>query len=117
MDFISLDQTVEYSDLNKLHNIFLGDAVRVTVPKLGLSVAMRMTQYSYDCLLKKYTSCTLGTALESVEGSLISSSQLASGSIGAIKLAMNSVGSGQLQSDSVSSLHIQEAAVDTMHIA
>ena len=52
------------------------------VPKLGLTVALRMTQYTYDCLLNKYTSCVLGNAFTGVEGSMISASQIAAGSIG-----------------------------------
>lgn len=63
MDFLSVDDTEEYRDFGILHSIYLGDAVRVVVPRLGLTVALRMTQYTYDCLLRKYTACTLGTAL------------------------------------------------------
>lgn len=116
VDFINVDDTEEYKDFGILHSIYLGDAVRVVVPKLGLTVALRMTQYTYDCLLNKYTSCVLGNALTGVEGSMISASQIAAGSIGGVKLAMGSVGAGQLQSGSVGSLQVKTAAIGSAHI-
>lgn len=116
VDFLNVDDTEEYRDFCILHSIYLGDAVRVVVPKLGLTVALRMTQYTYDCLLRKYTSCTLGTALDGVEGSMISASQLAAGSIGGIKLAMGSIGTGHLRDGSVGSLQVRTAAIGSAHI-
>lgn len=116
VNFLSVDDTEEYRDFGILHSIYLGDAVRVVVPRLGLTVALRMTQYTYDCLLRKYTSCTLGTALDGVEGSMISASQLAAGSIGGIKLAMGSIGTGHLQDGSVGSLQVRTAAIGSAHI-
>lgn len=77
---------------------------------------MRMTQYAYDCLTRKYTSVTLGTVADTLEGSTISSRQLPSGSITGAKLALNSVGTGQLQSGSVGSLQIRNAAITGAHI-
>lgn len=53
---------------------------------------MRMTQYTYDCLTKKYTSVTLGTAAPTLEGTMVSAHQLAAGSITGMKLALNSIG-------------------------
>ena len=45
VDFLNVDDTVEYKDFGILHSVYLGDAVRVVVPKPGLIVALRMTQY------------------------------------------------------------------------
>jgi hypothetical protein len=36
-----------------------------------------MTQYTYDCLLKRYTGVTLGTASTTMETSMISARQIA----------------------------------------
>ena len=77
---------------------------------------MRMTQYTYDCLTCRYTSVTLGTVADTLEGSMVSARQLASGSITGAKLALNSVGTGQLQSGSVGSLQIRNAAIGSAHI-
>ena len=116
VDFINCADTEEYRQYGFLQNIFLGDAVRVLVKKLGISVSMRMTQYAYDCLTRKYTSVTLGTVADTLEGNTISSRQLPAGIITGSKLAINSVGAGQLQSGSVGSLQIQMAAIQTAHI-
>lgn len=116
VDFINCANTVEYAQYAALQNIFLGDAVCVIAPRIGIAVSMRMTQYTYDCLQKKYTAMTLGTVAETMEGSMISSRQLASGSITGTKLAINSVGIGHLQSGSVGSLQLQVAAIQTAHI-
>ena len=75
-----------------------------------------MTQYTYDCLTRKYTSVTLGTASETLEGTTIAARQLASGSITGTKLALNCIGSGHLQSGSVGSLHVKAAAIQSAHI-
>ena len=96
VDFINCADTEEYRQYGFLQNIFLGDAVRVLVKKLGISVSMRMTQYAYDCLTRRYTSVTLGTVADTLEGNTISSRQLPAGVITGSKLAINSVGAGQL---------------------
>ena len=116
VDFINCSDAEEYKQYAALTNIFLGDSVRVVARRIGVKVSMRMTQYTYDCLTKKYTSVTLGTAADTLEGSMISSRQLPSGVISGSKLAINSVGAGQLQSGSVGSLQVRMAAIQTAHI-
>ena len=116
VDFINCADTEEYREYGFLQNIYLGDAVRVIAPRIGVWVSMRMTQYTYDCLTKKYTQMTLGTVADTVEGNIISARQLPSGIITGSKLAINSVGTGQLQSGSVGSVQIQMAAIETAHI-
>ena len=116
VDFINCSDAEEYKQYVALTDIFLGDSVRVIARRVGVEVSMRMTQYTYDCLTKKYTSVTLGTAADTLEGSMISSRQLPSGVISGSKLAINSVGAGQLQSGSVGSLQVKMAAIQTAHI-
>ena len=116
VDFINCTDTEEYRAYSFLQNIFLGDSVRVIARQIGVEVSMKMTQYTYDCLTKKYTAMTLGTIADTVESNMISARQLGSGIISGAKLAINSVGSGQLQSGSVGSLQIKMAAIATAHI-
>ena len=116
VDFVNCSDAEEYRQYAALTDIFLGDSVRVIARRIGVEVSMRMTQYTYDCLTKKYTSVTLGTVADALEGSMISARQLGSGSITGAKLALNSVGSGQLQSGSVGSLQIKNAAIGSAHI-
>ena len=116
VDFVNCSDAEEYKQYAALTDIFLGDSVRVIARRIGVEVSMRMTQYTYDCLTRKYTSVTLGTAADTLEGSMISSRQLPSGVISGSKLAINSVGAGQLQSGSVGSLQVRMAAIQTAHI-
>ena len=116
VDFVNCSDAEEYKQYAALTDIFLGDSVRVVARRIGVEVSMRMTQYTYDCLTRKYTSITLGTAADTLEGSMISSRQLPSGVISGSKLAINSVGAGQLQSGSVGSLQVKMAAIQTAHI-
>ena len=116
VDFINCSDAEEYKQYAALTDIFLGDSVRVIARRIGVEVSMRMTQYTYNCLTRKYTSVTLGTAADTLESSMISSRQLPSGVISGSKLAINSVGAGQLQSGSVGSLQVKMAAIQTAHI-
>lgn len=116
VDFINCSDAEEYRQYAALTDLFLGDSVRVVARRIGVEVSMRMTQYTYDCLTRKYTSVTLGTAADTLEGSMISSRQLPSGVISGSKLSINSVGAGQLQSGSVGSLQVKMAAIQTAHI-
>ena len=116
VDFVNCSDAEEYKQYAALTDIFLGDSVRVVARRIGVEVSMRMTQYTYDCLTRKYTSVTLGTVADALEGSMISSRQLPSGVISGSKLAINSVGAGQLQSGSVGSLQVKIAAIQTAHI-
>lgn len=116
VDFVNCADTEEYRQYGFLQNIYLGDSVRVVARRIGVEVSMRMTQYTYDCLTRKYTAVTLGTVADTLEGSMVSARQLASGSITGAKLALHSVGAGQLQSGSVGSLQIRNAAITGAHI-
>ena len=117
VDFINCADTEEYRDYHLLQNIYLGDAVRVIAPRIGVAVSMRLTQYTYDCLKRKYTQLSLGSVAEALEGNMISSRQLPSGSITGGKLASNSVGSLQLKAASIQAGHIDADAITTDKLA
>ena len=116
VDFINCAETEEYRQYGHLQNIYLGDGVRVITKRLGISVTLRMTEYSFDCLTRKYTKMTLGTVADGLEANTISPRQIPAGSITGSKIAINSVGIGQLQDGSVGSLQIQDAAIGNTHI-
>ena len=116
VDFINCAETEEYRQYGHLQNIYLGDGVRVITKRLGIAVTLRMTEYSFDCLTRKYTKMTLGTVADGLEANTISPRQIPAGSITGSKIAINSVGIGQLQDGSVGSLQIQDAAIGNTHI-
>ena len=117
VDFINLKDTAEYGQYRLLQNIYLGDSVTVIVKRLGIAVKMRMTQYSYDCLTRRYSNMVLGSAEEALSGNVISGRQLPNGVITATKLAGNSVGSRQLRAEAVHADHIEAGAISTEKLA
>ena len=117
VDFINVAETEEYRDYALLQNIYLGDTVKVIAPKIGIAVSLRLTQYTYDCILRKYTSMTLGTVADTLEGNMISSRQIPSGSISGTKLQQNSVGSLQLKADSILTGHLSAESITTEKLA
>lgn len=116
IDFVNAAETEEYAQYKPIRNIFLGDKVRGYAKSIGVDVALRMTEYTFDCLKKKYTKVTLGTIEDTIESSTITSRQLPQSGVTGTKIARNSVGSGQLQDGAVGSLHIQNAAIENAHI-
>lgn len=116
VSFINLTDTLEYATYRPLNTIFLGDSVRVIVKSLRLEIALRMTEYSFDCLLKRYNKVVLGTASDTIAGSMISPRQLPTGGIKGIKLAMGSIGTGHIQFASIGSLQVKNASIDSAHI-
>ncbi len=116
VDFINVGETLEYAQYKPLTDIFLGDSVKVIVKTLGLEISLRLTDYSYDCLKKRYNNVTLGMASATVAGSMISPRQLPTGSIRGMKLAMGSIGTGHLQTASIGSLQVKTAAIRAAHI-
>ena len=116
VQFLPLENTEEYKSYARLEQLFLGDSVNVVSSRLGMDLYMRVTAYSFDCLLGRYSSITLGTVADTAGSTTISKRQLPSGCITGGKLAMNSVGTGALQSLSVGTAQIKLAAIETAHI-
>jgi len=116
VDFVNLPDTVEGKELAVLNHIFLGDTVHVFCERLSVAVSMRMTDYTYDCIGRRYTKMSLGTVANGLEGVTISAKQFASTSIPGSKLMFGSVGTGQLRDLAVDTAKIQVAAIATAHI-
>lgn len=116
VNFIDCAETEEYRQYRNLQGIHMGDTVRVIAKRVGVEVAMRMTQYSYDCLTKKYTKMTLGTIDATIEGNMINPRSIGSGTIRGSMIKLNSIGTGQIMDGAVNSLKIALAAIDYAHI-
>lgn len=117
VDFVNCAEVEEYAQYRALQNIYLGDAVRVIAKRIGVEVSMRMTQYTYDCLARKYTDMTLGTIADTIEGNSITSRQIPSNSISGSKLVNGSVGSQKLAVDSVQARNIAAGVITADKIA
>jgi len=116
VDMVNLADTQEYAQYKPLLHIFPGDSIRIIVSSLNLEVTLRMSEYSFDCLLKRYMKMTLGTASKTLAGSMISPRQIPAGAISGMKLAMGAVGTGHLQRASIGSLQVKTAAIGAAHI-
>lgn len=116
VSFIDCAETEEYSQYRNLQGIHLGDTVKVIAKRVGVSVAMRMTQYTYNCLTRRYEAMTLGTIDDGIEGNMISPRSIGSGSISGRMIKLGSIGTGALQDGAVNSLKIALAAINYAHI-
>lgn len=116
VDFIDCAQTEEYRQYRQLESIHLGDTVRVVAKRVGVEVAMRMTQYGFDCLTKKYTKMTLGTIDVTIDGNRINPRSIGSGTIKGSMIALGGIGAGQIADGAVNGLKIALAAIGYAHI-
>lgn len=116
VDFIDCAETEEYSQYKPLQGIHMGDTARVFAKRVGVEVAMRMTQYTYNCLTRQYVSMTLGTVDATIEGNMINPRSIGSGTIKGNMLKLGAVGSGQIADGAVNSLKIALAAIGYAHI-
>ena len=116
VNFIDCAATEEYRQYRQLQSVHMGDTVRVQTKRSGISAALRMTHYIYNCLTKQYEKMTLGTADATIEGNMINPRSIGSGTIKGSMLAQGSVGSGTIQDGAVNSLKIALAAIGYAHI-
>ncbi len=116
VSFIDCAETEEYRQYRNLQGIHLGDTVKVIAKRVGVSVAMRMTQYTYNCLTRRYEAMTLGTIDDGIEGNMINPRSIGSGSISGHMIKLGSIGTGALQDGAVNSLKIALAAINYAHI-
>ena len=116
VDFVDVTEIEEYKQYTHLKGVHMGDTVRVYASRVGVEVAMRMTEYTYDCLTRQYVRMTLGTIDTTIEGNVISASQIGNGTLGGIKLVPGSVGTSQLADGAVNSLKIALASIGYAHI-
>lgn len=75
VDFIVLQNTEEYKDVEVLESVYLGDTVTVYHPKLNINLKSRVVSYQYDAISQRYTSITLGSVLPIIGASNSSSSK------------------------------------------
>lgn len=116
VDFIDCADTEEYRQYQNLQGIHMGDTVRVIAKRVGVEVAMRMTQYTYNCLTRKYESMTLGAVDETIEGNMINPKSIGNGIIKGSMIKLGAIGTGQLADGAVNGLKIAMAAIEYAHI-
>lgn len=116
VDFINLADTVEYAEWAGVNDLALGDSVRIKAPGGGVDTLIRMTEYTYDCLKKRYETASFGALGANIASSGLTARQLPSAGVTASKIARNAVDSGHLQDGSVNSLKIALASIGYAHM-
>ena len=104
VDFVMLGDTDEYKELKRLERANLYDIVRVTDPRIGLDLALRVTEISWDAIKERVTGLKLSN-IPSNAGQSISGFMLVNGSVSSASL------SGQAIAELVSSAADQAVAI------
>ncbi len=117
VDFINEYDTEEFKPYGWLKNIYPGDSVRVRSSRVGVDVSVRLTEFTYDCVLKQYKTMMLGTLADTLATNTITAAQLPTGIVSGSKLAVGAVGTGNLADGAVKTAKIDLAAIETANIA
>lgn len=75
VEFVQLEQTVEYKGMALLERVCLGDTVHVEFPQMGVSVAARAVSAEYNCLMERYESITLGSVKQTLADTIVKQKQ------------------------------------------
>lgn len=75
VDFVHLEQTLDYREMKSMAQVQLGDTVTVIVEKLGVDVTTRVVATNYKPLLGRYRNVTLGKVKGNVSTAIAQQSQ------------------------------------------
>lgn len=64
INFVELEKTEEYKNYIQAEKVFLGDTVRVYIPKLDTDIQVRVIEKKYDVLAQKTEELTLSNTAE-----------------------------------------------------
>lgn len=111
VDFVQIGDTVEGRDIAELNNMYIGDGVWVISPTTGVKMQARITDYTFDCIAKRYTQMTLGTVNAMLDSVSVTGKQLPGGIITGTKIAPGAVGSGAIADGAVIARTISAGAI------
>lgn len=115
--FIDLSQTDAYENTARLQKLCLGDSVRLIDEWSGVDAQLRVCEYVYDALARRYLSVSLGGVRCAVEDVALSGRQIALGAVGGTRLGMGAVDGCNLADGAVGTAHIGLAVIGTAQIA
>ncbi len=75
VQFVQLEQTEEYKGKALLERVLLGDTVSVEFPALGISTASRAVGYTYNAIMERYESITLGSVKANIADTIVGQGQ------------------------------------------
>ena len=104
VDFVMLGDTDEYKDIKRLERANLYDIVKVSDPRIGLDLALRVTEISWDAVKERVTGLKLSN-IQRNAGQSISGFMLVNGSVSSASL------SGQAIDELINSAADQAVAI------
>lgn len=75
VQFVQLEQTVEYKDKAVLERVLLGDTITVIFPKMHVNARARVVGIEYDSILERYDNVTLGKVKSNLADTIIQQKQ------------------------------------------
>ena len=72
ISWVQLENTEEYKGKAILERVLMGDTVSVHFPAMGISVAARAVEITYDTLLERYKDIRLGSVKASIANEIVS---------------------------------------------
>lgn len=112
VQFIDLGDTEEYKQYRELLIIHPYDTVTVIRGDLGRREKARLNKCTWDSIVKKYKSVTLGSV--QTTDTTVYSFNIASGAVGNGQIAANAVGTAQLRQASIQYAKISVAAIEQL---
>lgn len=100
LSYAQIDQTVR-----------LYDTITVKIEKLGIDVIAKVSETVYDVLRERYSSVTIGDAVESIYADIYDASRLKTGLLDMKRIKDESVTNSKLAGGSVSGDKIQDGAI------
>lgn len=112
VQFVDLGDTEEYKSYRELMIIHPYDTVTVIRGDLGRREKARLNKCTWDAIVKKYKSVTLGSV--QTTDTTVYSFNIASGAVGSGQIAANAVGTAQLRQASIQYAKISVAAIEQL---
>lgn len=113
VDFVAIQDTAEAANYARLNSVYLYDTVHVIATGAGINAALRVTEYEFDAIAKRYNRIKLGDVSDITE--TVYGYQLPDGTVSGTKLIGGSVDGAKLRNYSIQYAKIEQAAINQLH--
>lgn len=113
VDFVAIQDAAEAANYARLNSVYLYDTVHVIATGAGINAALRVTEYEFDAIAKRYNKIKLGDVSDITE--TVYGYQLPDGTVSGTKLASGSVDGAKLRNYSIQYAKIEQAAINQLH--
>lgn len=113
VDFVAIQDTAEAANYARLNSVYLYDTVHVIATGAGINAELRVTEYEFDAIAKRYNKIKLGDVSDITE--TVYGYQLPDGTVSGTKLIGGSVDGAKLRNYSIQYAKIEQAAINQLH--